>query len=105
MNGESRSMPPSVPQMRFGNHCAVVRKAQRGQSAGELRSDSEPDLLNDAIFGAIYYRFLLCSGPLTRRFGGELIEQVIRGTPLGKRPELTRDSGHYRCMQSGPTSP
>jgi hypothetical protein len=36
-------------------------------------------VLNDAIFGAIYYRLLLRSGPLTRRFGDRLVEQVIRG--------------------------
>ena len=36
-----------------------------------------PDLVNDAIFGAIYYRFLLGSGPLTKRFGEELVEQVL----------------------------
>jgi hypothetical protein len=28
--------------------------------------------MNDAIFGAIYYRMILRSGPLTRRFGEEL---------------------------------
>jgi Catalytic LigB subunit of aromatic ring-opening dioxygenase len=49
----------------------------------QWRSDTEPDLLNDAIFGAIYYRFLLGSGPLTKRFGEELIEQVIRGQRSG----------------------
>jgi hypothetical protein len=39
-----------------------------------LLSDTEPDLLNDAI----YYSFLLRSCPLTKRFGEELIAQVIR---------------------------
>src|SRR5204863_5917625 len=58
---------------------ATIADLQRGKHAGELRSDTEPELLNDAIFGAIYYRLLLRSGPLTRRFGEELIEQVIRG--------------------------
>jgi AcrR family transcriptional regulator len=62
---------------------ATIADLQRGKNAGELRSDTEPDLLNDAIFGAIYYRFLLCSGPLTRRFGEELVEQVIRGHRSG----------------------
>jgi len=38
----------------------------------------EHELLNDAIFGAIYYRLLLHSGPLTRRFGKELVEQYLR---------------------------
>ena len=62
---------------------ATVADLQRGKNAGELRSETEPELLNDAIFGAIYYRLLLRSGPLTRRFGEELVEQVIRGHRSG----------------------
>jgi hypothetical protein len=49
---------------------ATIADLQRGKDTGELRSGTEPDLLNDAIFGAI---------PLTRRFGEELVEHVIRG--------------------------
>ena len=62
---------------------ATIADLQRGKSAGELRSETEPELLNDAIFGAIYYRLLLRSGPLTERFGEELVEQVIRGHRSG----------------------
>ena len=62
---------------------ATIADLQRGKNAGELRSETEPELLNDAIFGAIYYRLLLRSGPLTRRFGEELVEQVIRGHRSG----------------------
>jgi len=62
---------------------ATLADLQRGKDAGELRSETEPELLNDAIFGAIYYRFLLRSGPLTRRFGEELVEHVIRGHRSG----------------------
>jgi AcrR family transcriptional regulator len=58
---------------------ATIADLQRGKNASELRSETEPELLNDAIFGAIYYRLLLRSGPLTKRFGEELVEQVIRG--------------------------
>ncbi|MGA8566147.1 MAG: TetR-like C-terminal domain-containing protein, partial [Candidatus Binataceae bacterium] len=62
----------------------------RGKNAGELRSETEPELLNDAIFGAIYYRLLLHSGPLTRRFGEELVEQVLRAQRRdGSRVSLT----------------
>jgi Tetracyclin repressor-like, C-terminal domain len=57
----------------------TIADLQRGMNAGELRSVAEPELLNGAIFGAIYYRLLLRSGPLTKRFGEELVEQVIRG--------------------------
>jgi AcrR family transcriptional regulator len=62
---------------------ATITDLQRGKNAGELWSETEPELLNDAIFGAIYYRLLFRSGPLTRRFGEELIEQVIRGHRSG----------------------
>ena len=62
---------------------ATITDLQRGKDAGELRSETEPELLNDAIVGAIYYRLLLRSGPLTKRFGEELVEQVLREHRLG----------------------
>jgi AcrR family transcriptional regulator len=62
---------------------ATIADLQRGKNADELRSETEPEVLNDAIFGAIYYRLLLRSGPLTRRFGEELVEQVICGHRSG----------------------
>jgi len=62
---------------------ATIADLQRGKDTGELRGTTEPELLNDSIFGAIYYRLLLRSGPLTRRFGEELVEQVIRGQRSG----------------------
>ena len=62
-----------------GNRGATIADLQRGKNTGELRSEAEPEVLNDAIFGALYYRLLLRSGPLTRRFGEDLVEQVIRG--------------------------
>src|SRR5439155_24491564 len=65
---------------------ATIGDLQRGKNAGELRSETEPELRNDAIFGAIYYRLLLRSGPLTRRFGEDLVEQVIRGHRSGNSP-------------------
>jgi AcrR family transcriptional regulator len=79
---------PTIRQQFFDRlvsprRAATIADLQRGKSEGELRSDIQPDLLNDAIFGAIYYRFLLHSGPLTRRFGEELVEQIIRGHRSG----------------------
>jgi AcrR family transcriptional regulator len=80
---ESQS-EPSVLQQFFDRwvsprRTATIADLQRGKNGGELRSEAEPELLNDAIFGAIYYRLLLGSGPLTKRFGEELVEQVIHG--------------------------
>src|SRR6202521_3380884 len=65
---------------------ATIADLQRGKNAGELRSETEPELLNDAIFGAIYYRLMLRSGPLTKRFGEDLVEQVILGHRSGNAP-------------------
>ena len=62
---------------------ATIADLQRGKHAGELWSEADPALLNDAIFGAIYYRLLLRSGPLTRPFGEALVEHVIRGHRSG----------------------
>ena len=62
---------------------ATIAELQRAKNTGELRSEAEPELLVDAIFGAIYYRLLLRSGPLTRRFGEELVQQVIHGHRSG----------------------
>jgi len=72
---------------------ATIDDLQRGKETGELRGKIEPELLNDAIFGAIYYRLLLRSGPLTRRFGEKLVEQVLRGHRARARlmPSETRD--------------
>ena len=61
---------------------ATIADLERGKNTGELRSETDSEVLNDAIFGAIYYRLLLRSGPLTRRFGDQLVEQVIRGHRL-----------------------
>jgi AcrR family transcriptional regulator len=84
---EGQSEPP-VLQEFFDRWVSPRRNAtiadlQRGMDAAELGSDTEPELLNDVIFGAIYYRMLLRSGPLTRRFGEELVEQVLRGHRSG----------------------
>ena len=65
---------------------ATIADLQRGKNAGELRSETRPELLNDAIFGAIYYRLLLRSGPLTKRFGEELVEHVLGGQRAGPGP-------------------
>jgi AcrR family transcriptional regulator len=84
---ESQSEPGILQQFldRWVNprRSATIADLQRGKNAGELRSEADPEVLNDAIFGAIYYRLLLRSGPLTRRFGEALVEQVIHGHRSG----------------------
>ena len=78
---------PAIRQAFFDRwvgprRAATIADLERAKNAGELRSDTEADLLNDAIFGAIYYRFLLGAGPFTRRFGEELVEHAVHGHRL-----------------------
>ena len=86
--GPESQSEPGILQQFFDRWVSPRRNAtiadlRRGKDAGELGSDTAPELLNDAIFGAIYYRMLLRSGPLTKRFGDELVEQVVRGHRSG----------------------
>ena len=89
---------PAILQEFFDRWVSPRRKAtiadlQRGRDAGELRSETDPELLNDAIFGAVYYRFLLRSGPLTNRFGEELVKHILGGqrAALGQGPCTPRN--------------
>ena len=58
---------------------ATLADLRRGKDTGELQSGTDPELLNDAIFGALYYRLLLRSGPVTGPIGEKLVEQIMRG--------------------------
>jgi AcrR family transcriptional regulator len=83
---------PAVRQAFFDRwvsprRSATIADLKRAKDAGELLVETEPELLNDSIFGAIYYRLLLRSGPLTRRFGEELVEQVLRGNRAASHPQ------------------
>jgi AcrR family transcriptional regulator len=80
---ESGMLQQFVDRWVSPRRTATIADLQRGKNTGELGSEAEPELLNDAIFGAIYYRLLLRSGPLTRRFGEAVVEHVIRGHRAG----------------------
>jgi len=41
---------------------ATIPDLERAKNAGASRSEAESELLNDAIFGAIYYRLLCARG-------------------------------------------
>jgi hypothetical protein len=80
---------------------ATIADLQRAKNAGELQSEIEPELLNDAIFGAIYYRLLLRSGPSTRRLGEEVVAQVLRGQRAGPCPRSLGLIGETNAIQTG----
>ena len=59
---------------------AEVRKiVRRGIKRGELRKDTDVDLLHELLFGPVYYRLLLSGGPLDRKLAGQIVDAVLPG--------------------------
>lgn len=53
-------------------------------SNGELRPDTNGEILIDALYGAIYYRFLLGYAPLTDEYIDTIVDYVFNGVIGGK---------------------
>ncbi len=62
-----------------GHHEANAADIERGKTSGELASDADPELIIDAVFGAIFYRLLFRTSPLTEEFSDKLVRQVFCG--------------------------
>ena len=95
---------PEILREFYDRHVSVrrasaVAEIERGKAAGEFSTDTDAELLVDAIFAPVYYRLLLRFAPLTEKYGNELIDQVLLGvrmnqmlsSPKGRR-ELCRKS-------------
>jgi len=83
---EGQSEPAIVRQL-FDEHLRGRRavdaaEIERGKANGELLADTDPELVLDAVFGAIYYRLLLRSAPLTEQYGVDLVKQVFQGVKV-----------------------
>jgi hypothetical protein len=75
---------PAILRELFDKHIrghqeADVAAIERGKTSGELASDADPELIIDAVFGAIFYRLLFRTSPLTEEFSDKLVSQVFRG--------------------------
>jgi AcrR family transcriptional regulator len=83
---EGQSEPAIVRQLfdehLRGRRAADAAEIERGKANGELRGDTDPELVLDAVFGAIYYRLLLRSAPLTEQYGTDLVTQVFNGVKV-----------------------
>jgi len=74
---------PEVLRDLFEGHIKVRQAAdvaaiERGKEKGELATDTNADLVVNAIFGSLIYRRLLRL-PITEKYGDELIDTVLRG--------------------------
>ena len=46
---------------------------------GDLRKDIDPELAMDMLYAPIYYRLQIGSGPLSKSFVNDLLEQAREG--------------------------
>lgn len=52
---------------------------RRKQAQGQLRKDVDPDLVLDALYGPLYYRFLVKNEPPARKYAEALADLVLIG--------------------------
>ena len=86
---------PAILQDLFDKHIRGHEEAntadiERGKKSGELASDVDPQLIIDAVFGAIFYRLLFRTAPLTEDFSDKLVRQVFRGARARAGEATTR---------------
>ena len=87
---------PAILQELFDKHIrgheeADAAEIERGKKSGELANDTDPQLIIDAVFGAIFYRLLFRTAPLTEEFSDKLVRQVFSGARV-RADEATRRS-------------
>jgi AcrR family transcriptional regulator len=75
---------PAVLRDLFDRHVSLRRTAavadvRKGQAAGEIAADVDPELMIDGMIGPIYFRLLMQHAPLTQEFGQAIVSQVLRG--------------------------
>jgi AcrR family transcriptional regulator len=55
-----------------------IRLVKKAIEAGELRPDTDPEILVDALQGPLYFRFQIGHAPVDRKFASKLVDQVLR---------------------------
>jgi AcrR family transcriptional regulator len=94
------SSPPSGPAMQglisqiatdpelgrvYRQRVVEPRRAQlrpvieRGIARGDLRPDTDVDLVHELLLGPVFYRLLLSDGPLNRKLSTRLADAILEG--------------------------
>jgi len=59
------------------------RMLRQKQLRGQLRSDTDLDLVLDSLYGPLYYRFLVKNEPPSQKYAEALTALVIEGLIAG----------------------
>jgi AcrR family transcriptional regulator len=57
----------------------LAQVIERGIARGDLRPDTEVELLHEYLLGPIFYRLLLSGSPLDRKLSARLVDGVLEG--------------------------
>ena len=66
----------------------VHRLVDRGIERGDLRPDTDRELIHELLFGPVYYRLMLSGEPLDQGLAERVVDAVLpglRGRPRGRR--------------------
>ena len=86
-----------------GGRAPVVERLRRAQEHGQLPSSLEAEAVLEVVFGALYHRLLLRSGPLDAAYASFVVDVIFAGSATGRMPrsssvrqELPSASTRYR---------
>jgi AcrR family transcriptional regulator len=60
----------------------ILARLRRGQDAGQLPKSVDVDTVLEMIFGALYHRLLLRTGPLDDDYAALVVETILRGSEV-----------------------
>lgn len=62
-----------------GRRAPLVERLRRAQQLGQLPGSLDPEAILEVVFGALYHRLLLRSGPLDAAYGSFVVDVVFTG--------------------------
>lgn len=78
----------AVERFVRGRRAPIVERLRRAQEAGQLPASLDPQAVLEVIFGALYHRLLLPSGPLDAAYASFVVDIVFAGASAVRK---TRD--------------
>jgi AcrR family transcriptional regulator len=69
-----------------GRRAPIVERLRRAQQAGQLPASLDPEAVLEVIFGALYHRLLLGSGPLDAAYASFVVDVVFAGSAARRSP-------------------
>jgi len=70
----------------------AVQALERAQARGQIRTDIDPEVVVDQLWGACYHRLLLPDQPLTDEFAQALVHNLLHGVAVGSNRRARRPS-------------